>query len=451
MSTHVDTFLAQLEQRNPNQPEFLQAVHEVLESVMPLVLDTPRYRDAAILERLTEPDRTIRFRVTWEDDQHRLRVNRGWRVQFTNALGPYKGGLRFHPTVNESILKFLGFEQIFKNSLTGLMMGGGKGGSDFDPKGKSDAEVRRFCEAFMLELFRHVGEDTDVPAGDIGVGAREVGFMFGQYRRLRNAHTGVFTGKGTPWGGSHIRTEATGYGCVEFCRLMIESAGHSIEGKRCVVSGSGNVAQFAAQRLIALGAKVLAMSDSGGVIFDEQGITHERLEWIKDLKNNRRGRIAEYANHFKGVTYREHAEPWDIPCDLAFPCATQNEISKSEAETLVKNKTLAVVEGANMPTHPDAIKVLHAGGVLFAPGKASNAGGVGCSGLEMAQNAGRLQWPSATVESHLYKIMASIHDTCLQHAASAPQLPKARPNYLHGANVGGFIRVADAMLDQGVW
>lgn len=451
MSTHVESFLSALASRNPAEPEFLQAVREVLESVMPVVLDTKRYQDAAILERLAEPDRTIRFRVTWEDDHGNLHVNRAWRVQFSNALGPYKGGLRFHPTVTQSVLKFLGFEQVFKNALTGLMMGGGKGGSDFDPKGKSDSEVRRFCEAFMLELFRHVGEDIDVPAGDIGVGAREVGFLFGHYRRLSNTHTGVFTGKKHAWGGSHIRTEATGYGCVEFCRLMLEHIGQGISGKRCVVSGSGNVAQYAAERLIQLGATVVAMSDSGGVIHDPKGIDHEKLEWIKDLKNVRRGRIAEYAAKFPGVEFRERAEPWDIACDLAFPCATQNEISKAEAQSLVKNGTLAVAEGANMPTDPDAIAVLQAGGVLFAPGKASNAGGVACSGLEMAQDAGRLQWPASTVQNQLFDIMADIHRACLKHADHGPRIAKDRVNYLHGANIAGFIRVADAMIDQGVW
>jgi len=447
----VDSFMALLAKHCPNQPEFHQAVHEVAESVLPIVLETPAYRDAMVLERLTEPDRLIRFRVTWEDDAGRVWVNRGYRIQFSNVLGPYKGGLRFHPTVNESVLKFLGFEQIFKNSLTGLLMGGAKGGSDFDPKGRSDAEVRRFCEAFMLELSRHIGPDTDVPAGDIGVGGREVAYMFGAYRRLRNEHVGVFTGKGIGWGGSLIRPEATGYGCVEFCRHMLRHSGEGIEGKRCVVSGSGNVAQYAAEKLLKLGAVVLAMSDSGGCVFAEKGLTAEQVEWIKDLKNNRRGRISEAAEEFTNLTYREGGEPWEIPCDLAFPCATQNEISVEEAKTLVKHGVRAVTEGANMPVEAGAVAVLRTAGVLFAPGKAANAGGVAVSGLEMAQNAGRLMWPADAVEKRLEQIMHDIHERCIEHGSGSHTIDGGVPNYVRGANVAGFIRVADAMVAQGLW
>lgn len=446
----VDAFMESLGARCPGQPEFHQAVHEVAESVMPIVLDTPAYRDEALLERLTEPDRTIRFRVTWEDDEGRVRVNRGYRIQFSNVLGPYKGGMRFHPTVNESVLKFLGFEQIFKNSLTGLMMGGAKGGSDFDPKGKSDGEVRRFCESLMLELAAHIGPETDVPAGDIGVGAREVAYMFGAYRRLTNEHVGAFTGKGVGWGGSLIRSEATGYGCVEFCRHMLRHAGEGIEGKRCVISGSGNVAQHAAEKLVRIGAVVLAMSDSGGCIYAESGLSAEQVRWIMELKNDRRGRIHEAADAFENLTYRSGAEPWGIPCELAFPCATQNEITAEEAKTLVKNGVHAVTEGANMPVESGGVAVLQKAGVLFAPGKAANAGGVAVSGLEMAQNAGRLMWPADMVERRLEQIMEEIHLRCIEHGSGAHAIGGV-PNYVRGANVAGFIRVADAMVAQGRW
>ena len=450
-ASHLDSFMEALAARCPHQPEFHQAVHEVAESVMPIVLDTEAYRDALVLERLAEPDRLIRFRVTWEDDAGRVCVNRGYRIQFSNVLGPYKGGMRFHPTVNESVLKFLGFEQVFKNSLTGLLMGGAKGGSDFDPKGKSDAEVRRFCEALMLELARHIGPDTDVPAGDIGVGGREVGYMFGAYRRLCNEHVGVFTGKGVGWGGSLIRPEATGYGCVEFCRHMLRHAGEGIEGKRCVVSGSGNVAQYAAEKLIKLGGVVLAMSDSGGCIYAEKGLTADQVAWIKKLKNERRGRIHEAADEFGELSYREGGEPWEIPCELAFPCATQNEINVEEAKTLVKNGVRAVTEGANMPVEAGAVAVLQKAGVMFAPGKAANAGGVAVSGLEMAQNAGRLMWPADQVEGRLEQIMHEIHERCIEHGMGPHALSGGAPNYVRGANAAGFIRVADAMIAQGLW
>jgi glutamate dehydrogenase (NADP+) len=447
----VETFMSGLAEHCPRQPEFHQAVHEVVAAVMPVVLDTPAYRAQRVLERLAEPDRLVRFRVTWTDDQGRVQVNRGYRIQFSNVLGPYKGGMRFHPTVNESVLKFLGFEQIFKNSLTGLLMGGAKGGSDFDPKGKSDAEVRRFCEALMLELVRHIGPDTDVPAGDIGVGAREVGYMFGAYRRLTHTHVGVLTGKGVGWGGSLIRTEATGYGAVSFCRHMLGHKGEGIEGKTCVVSGSGNVAQHAAQRLVALGAKVLAMSDSDGCIYAQGGLSGDQIAWIKELKNERRGRIHEAAEAFDGIEYRPGGEPWQIPCQLAFPCATQNEINIEEATALVRNGVLAVTEGANMPVRSDAVPVLHKAGVLFAPGKAANAGGVAVSGLEMAQNAGRLMWSASMVEERLEQIMSEIHSRCIEFGAGKHELSGGVPNYVRGANVAGFIRVADAMIDQGIW
>jgi glutamate dehydrogenase (NADP+) len=451
VAQEVASFVETLESKSPNQPEFLQAVEEVIESVMPTVLDCKAYQDAAILERLTEPDRILRFRVTWEDDSGKVHVNRAYRVEFSNVLGPYKGGMRFHPTVNESVLKFLGFEQVFKNSLTGLLMGGGKGGSDFDPKGKSDAEVRRFCEALMLELSRHIGPNRDVPAGDIGVGAREVGYMFGAYRRLRNEHVGILTGKGIGWGGSLIRTEATGYGCVEFARLMLEHSGEEFAGKRCVVSGSGNVAQYAAEKLMKLGATVLSLSDSSGCIYAESGLSPEQLEWVKELKNGRRGRIHELADAFEGIEYREAGEPWEIACDVALPCATQNEISVEEAQKLVKGGVRVVAEGANMPVEARGVAVFQGAGVLFGPGKAANAGGVAVSGLEMAQNAGRLMWPADQVEGQLNTIMGDIHRQCLEHGTGDSGLKGGVPDYVRGANVAGFIRVADAMLAQGLW
>lgn len=447
----VSAFIDHLESTSPHQPEFQQAVHEVVESVMSVVLDNKSYQDAKVIERLVEPDRQLRFRVTWEDDKGRVHVNRAYRIEFSNVLGPYKGGMRFHPSVNESVLKFLGFEQTFKNSLTGLLMGGGKGGSDFDPKGKSDSEVRRFCEALMLELARHIGPDTDVPAGDIGVGAREVGFMFGAYRRLHNEHVGVFTGKGVGWGGSLIRNEATGYGCVQFAQLMLDHAGKDLKNQKCVVSGSGNVAQHVAEKLIQLDAKVLSLSDSGGCIHAEQGLTLDQLEWIKSLKNERRGRIHEAAEEFKNITFREGSEPWDIECQVAFPCATQNEVSTDDAKQLVKGGVMAVVEGANMPVEAGGVAVFREAGVLFAPGKAANAGGVAASGLEMAQNAGRFMWPAEKVENALNQIMRDIHDQCIEHGGGDDAIRKGVPDYVRGANIAGFIRIADAMLAQGLW
>lgn len=437
--------LETVRKRNPGEPEFLQAVTEVLESIEPAIERHAKYRDGRILERIVEPERLIQFRVVWEDDHGRIHVNRGYRVQFNSALGPYKGGLRFHPTVNASILKFLGFEQIFKNSLTTLPMGGGKGGSDFDPKGKSDREVMRFCQAFMSELFRHVGADTDVPAGDIGVGAREIGYLFGQYRRLTNEFTGVLTGKGLKWGGSLIRPEATGYGCVFFAQEMLKTRNDMLAGKVCVVSGSGNAAQYTIEKLIQVGAKPVTASDSNGFIHDPAGINQEKLEFIKELKNVRRGRIREYAERYK-VAYHEGQRPWGVPCDCAFPCATQNEISGEDARQLVKNGCRLVAEAANMPTEPEGVDVFLKAKILYGPGKAANAGGVATSGLEMSQNSMRMSWPREEVERRLHEIMVAIHRTVYETAIEYGQ----PGNLVVGANIAGFTKVADAMLEQGL-
>lgn len=441
----VEQFMESIISRNPGEVEFHQAVREVAETIIPFIQANPKYQNKAILERLTEPDRLISFRISWIDDNGAIQVNKGYRVQFNNALGPYKGGLRFHPTVNQSILKFLGFEQIFKNSLTTLPMGGGKGGSDFNPKGKSDNEIMKFCQAFMLELNRHIGADTDVPAGDIGVGGREIGYMFGMYKKIKNIHHGVLTGKGLNYGGSLIRPEATGYGCVYFADYMLKQNKQDIKGKVCLVSGSGNVAQFATEKLIELGAKVVTLSDSSGTIYDADGITSEKLEWVKDLKNNRRGRIKEYAEQF-GALYLEGQRPWSVKGDLAFPCATQNELNEEEANTLVNNGVIAVAEGANMPVTAKGVEVFQNNKVLFAPGKASNAGGVATSGLEMSQNSLRLNWSREEVDTKLKGIMASIHEQCIKYGTKED----GSIDYVQGANIAGFVKVADAMLDQGV-
>ncbi len=440
----IDQFMEGLVRRNPGETEFHQAVYEVASSVIPFIADKPHYREAQILERLTEPDRVIIFRVAWEDDDGNIRINRGYRVQNNNAIGPYKGGLRFHPSVSLSILKFLAFEQTFKNSLTGLPMGGGKGGANFNPKGKSDREVMRFCQAFMSELFRHIGPFTDVPAGDIGVGAREVSYLFGQYKRLSNQFTGVLTGKGLAFGGSEIRTEATGYGCVYFMEDMLRHKGLSLEGKTCLVSGSGNVAQYTAEMLINLGGKVVTLSDSSGFIYDQDGLDAEKLAFVKELKNERRGRIEEYAKKFS-ADYHADARPWRVPGELVFPCATQNEISPDDAKKLVANGALGVSEGANMPTHQDGIKVFQEAGLLFAPSKAANAGGVAVSGLEMTQNSMRLSWSRDELNTRLRKIMEDIHERCVTYGEE-----KDGVDYLKGANVAGFVKVADAILAYGV-
>ena len=444
VNPELEHFMRSVEVRSPAEPEFLQAMREVARDVLPLVADRQDYRDAQILERLAEPDRAISFRVAWVDDTNRVRVQRGFRVQWSNAIGPYKGGLRFHPSVNLSILKFLGFEQTFKNALTTLPMGGAKGGSDFDPRGKSDGEVMRFCQAFMSELFRHIGPDTDVPAGDIGVGAREVGFLFGQYRRLANEFTGALTGKGLAFGGSLIRTEATGYGCVYFAREMLATRGDEIRGKTCLVSGSGNVAQYTAEKLIELGAKVVTLSDSDGFVHDPRGLDAERLAWTIDLKTRRRGRIQEYVEKWGG-TFHFEKRPWSVPCDLAFPCATQNEIDHDDARRLVENGCLLVAEGANMPSSLDAIQVFLEHQLLFGPGKAANAGGVAVSGLEQTQNAMRRSWSREEVDTRLLEIMRSIHARCVEFGREGSFV-----NYLRGANRGGFLKLADAILAQGV-
>ena len=444
-ASETETFLSWVEQRNPGEPEFAQAVRELVEPVLPLVNERGDYRDERILERLTEPDRIITFRVVWEDDDHRVQVNRGYRVQFNNALGPYKGGLRFHPSVNLSILKFLGFEQTFKNALTGLPMGGGKGGADFDPKGRSDREVLRFCRAFMTELQRHIDEDTDVPAGDIGVGAREIGYLYGQYKRMANRFGGVLTGKSPGSGGSLLRKEATGYGCVYFAHDMLAHAGEELAGKTCLVSGSGNVAIYTAEKLLQCGARVVSLSDSGGTVHDPDGITPEKLAFVQELKEVRRGRIEEYAERF-GAQYRAGERPWAIPADAAFPCATQNEVDDADAEALVAHGCRLVVEGANMPVRPSAVGRLHAAGVLFAPAKAANAGGVAVSGLEITQNQQRLPWTSEQVDDKLRAIMTDIHAQCVQWGADGGSGPV---DYLRGANLAGFVRVAEAMRAQG--
>ncbi|MHC4248712.1 MAG: NADP-specific glutamate dehydrogenase [Planctomycetota bacterium] len=445
MSGAVAQFMEKVIAKNPGEAEFHQAVREVVESVMPVVESTPRYKDGKILERIVEPERVIMFRVPWQDDTGEVHVNRGFRIEMNSAIGPYKGGLRLHPTVYLGILKFLAFEQVFKNSLTTLPMGGGKGGSDFDPKGKSDSEVMRFCQSFMSELFRHIGPDTDVPAGDIGVGGREIGFLFGQYKRLRNEFTGILTGKALNWGGSLIRPEATGYGATYFAQEMLATRGESFEGKTVTVSGSGNVAQYTTEKVNELGGKVVTLSDSNGTVYDKDGVDAEKLAWVMDLKNVRRGRIKEYAEKFSGAEYREGKRPWDVKCDAAFPSATQNEISKADAGTLVKNGCYCVSEGANMPTEPEGVDVFQAAKILYGPGKAANAGGVATSGLEMSQNSLRLSWTREEVDERLNGIMKAIHETCVKYGKDGDYV-----DYVKGANIGGFVKVADSMLDQGL-
>ena len=435
--------MREVKQKNPNEIEFLQAVEEVAEAVIPFMEKTPKYNNKMILERMVEPERVLMFRVPWLDDQGHTQVNRGYRVEFNSAIGPYKGGLRFHPTVNLSILKFLGFEQVYKNSLTTLPMGGGKGGADFDPKGKSDNEVMKFCQSFMTELYRHIGANTDVPAGDIGVGGREIGFMFGQYKRIRNEFTGVLTGKGINWGGSLIRPEATGYGNVYFAQNMLAVKGDSFNGKTVAISGSGNVAQYACQKATELGAKVVTLSDSSGYIYDDKGIDAKKLAFIMELKNVRRGRVKEYAEKF-GCEFHP-GRPWSVNCDIALPCATQNELSKDEAKNLVANGCILVSEGANMPSTPEAIAVFQESKILFAPGKASNAGGVATSGLEMSQNSLRMNWTREEVDNKLKKIMQDIHTSCIEYGTEGNYV-----DYVKGANIAGFVKVADAMLDQGL-
>lgn len=441
----VNQALERVREKNPGEPAFLQSVTEVLESLRPVLERNKRYRDANLLERITEPERIIIFRVPWQDDKGAVHVNRGFRVEFSSAIGPYKGGLRFHPSVNLDILKFLGFEQIFKNSLTTLPMGGGKGGSDFDPKGRSDSEVMRFCQAFMSELFRHIGHNTDVPAGDIGVGAREIGYLFGQYKKLKNEFAAVLTGKSLCYGGSLVRPEATGYGAVYFAQEMLKTRDDSLKGKVCTVSGSGNVAQYTVEKLLQLGARVVSLSDSGGTIYDKDGFDQEKLAWIMELKNIRRGRVREYVEKFGGEFF-EGKRPWHIPCDCAFPSATQNEITGKDAETLISNGCFVVSEGANMPTVPEGVDRFIAKGILYGPGKAANAGGVAVSGLEMSQNSMRLCWPREEVDSRLHEIMQSIHANCHETAREYGH----SGNYVVGANIAGFVKVADAMLHQGV-
>ncbi|HEX9735500.1 MAG TPA: NADP-specific glutamate dehydrogenase [Thermoanaerobaculia bacterium] len=445
MSETIDGFMQRVQTKNPSEKEFHQAVHEVVESIWRVIERTPRYKSGKILDRIVEPERVILFRVPWMDDRGEIHVNRGFRVEMNSSLGPYKGGLRFHPSVTLGILKFLAFEQVFKNSLTTLPMGGGKGGSDFDPKGKSDAEVMRFCQAFMAELFRHIGSNTDVPAGDIGVGGREIGYLFGMYKKLANEFTGVLTGKGRNWGGSLIRPEATGYGAVYFATEMLATRDKSLEGKRVLISGAGNVAQYAAEKALELKAKVLTMSDSNGTVVDEEGLDRKKLKYVMDLKNNRRGRIAEYVERYPGATYLEGQRPWTVECDLALPCATENEINADDAKVLLKNGCWCVAEGANMPCTPEAVEHFHAAGILYGPGKAANAGGVAVSGLEMTQNAQRMAWTRGEVDKRLHLIMTEIHRTCVKYGRDGDFI-----NYVVGANVAGFIKVADAMLDQGL-
>ncbi len=442
----INAFMEEVTIRNGHEPEFIQAVQEVADTVIPYIAEQEIYSGKNILLRMVEPERLISFRVAWVDDRGEIHVNRGYRVQMNSAIGPYKGGLRFHPTVNASILKFLAFEQVFKNSLTTLPMGGGKGGSDFDPKGKSDDEVMRFCHSFMTELCRHIGPNTDIPAGDIGVGAREIGFLFGMYKKIRNEFTGVLTGKGLSWGGSKIRPEATGYGTVYFAQNMLETRGDSMEGKTVLVSGSGNVAQYAAEKVLQLGGKVISLSDSGGTVHDPDGIDQEKLAWVMDLKNNRRGRMSEYVEKYTGATYHADKTPWHIPCDVALPCATQNELDGDDAKMLIKNGCICVAEGANMPSTPDAVHAFHDARLLFAPGKASNAGGVATSGLEMSQNSLRISWTREEVDQRLKGIMSDIHDSCIDYGKEAD----GYCNYVKGANIAGFVKVADAMLAQGV-
>ncbi len=448
-SEHVDLprFIEGVTKRNPGQPEFVQAVTEVAEDIFDFMVDKKKYHEAQILRRIAEPDRVISFRVCWEDDKGNIRVQRGWRVQNNNAIGPYKGGIRFHPSVTESVLKFLAFEQTFKNALTGLPMGGGKGGSNFNPKGKSANEVMRFCQSFMTELYRHIGADVDVPAGDIGVGGREIGYMFGQYKRITNQFTGVLTGKGLEWGGSLIRTEATGYGAVYFLQNMLRTKGLEVEGKRAVISGSGNVATHAAEKIVQLGGTVLTLSDSEGFIHDPDGINQEKINWIKDLKNVKRGRISEYVKEFKGATFTGGgARPWGVACDVALPCATQNELDGNDAKMLLANGCMAVSEGANMPTNLDGVHIFKAAKILYAPGKASNAGGVAVSGLEMSQNSARMSWKEAELQEMLVDIMKGIHASCAEYGSDG----KGYIDYVKGANIAGFKKVADAMLAYGV-
>ncbi|MDA1335529.1 MAG: NADP-specific glutamate dehydrogenase [Bacteroidetes bacterium] len=443
---HISAFISEVAAQNPNEPEFIQAVQEVAETVIPFIANHPKYSDHRILERMVEPERIIMFRVPWTDDNGNVHVNKGYRIEFNSAIGPYKGGLRFHPTVNLSVLKFLGFEQVFKNSLTTLPMGGGKGGSNFDPKGKSDQEVMRFCQSFMTELARHIGPNTDVPAGDIGVGGREIGYMFGQYKRLRNEFTGVLTGKGLNWGGSLIRPEATGYGAVYFAAEMLETKGENFEGKRVAISGSGNVAQYAAQKVMQMGGKVVTMSDSSGYVHVADGMSEAQLEWIMDLKNVRRGRIAEFAESHSNATFHAGERPWGVQCEAAFPCATQNELNEAEAQQLIANGCRVVAEGANMPSTPEAIEAFQKAKILFAPGKASNAGGVATSGLEMSQNSLRMNWSREEVDERLLNIMKDIHGQCVKYGTDE----NGYVDYVKGANIAGFVKVADAMIDQGV-
>lgn len=440
----VNDFMAKVIAKNPSEVEFHQAVHEVVETIIPFIEENPQYKEAKILERIVEPERVMLFRVPWLDDRGDVQVNRGFRIEMNSAIGPYKGGLRFHPTVNLGILKFLAFEQVFKNSLTTLPMGGGKGGSDFDPKGKSDNEVMRFCQSFMSELFRHIGANTDVPAGDIGVGGREIGFLFGQYKRLRNEFVGVLTGKGREWGGSLIRPEATGYGTVYFAEEMLKTRGDSMKGKICTVSGSGNVAQYAVEKATEFGAKCVTLSDSSGFIYDPEGIDADKLAYVMELKNVRRGRIKEYADKY-GAQYHEGKRPWHIKCDVAMPCATQNEVNEEEAKALIANGCFVVSEGANMPSSPEAIEVYQNAKILYGLGKAANAGGVAVSGLEMSQNSLRLSWTREEVDARLHQIMKDIHSTCVKWGKEGDYI-----DYVKGANIGGFVKVADSMLAQGV-
>jgi len=444
---NLEQFIEGVKRRNPGQSEFVQAVQEVAEDIFDFIKDKNEYHEYQILRRIAEPDRVVSFRVCWEDDNSNIRVQRGWRVQNNNAIGPYKGGIRFHRDVNESVLKFLAFEQTFKNSLTGLPLGGGKGGANFNPKGKSDHEVMRFCQSFMTELYRHVGADTDVPAGDIGVGAREIGYMFGQYKRITNEFTGVLTGKALEYGGSLIRSEATGYGVVYFLQNMLERVGTSIEGKTCVVSGSGNVATHAVEKINQLGGKVLTLSDSGGFIYDPDGVDEERLCWVKEHKTRRRGRIADYVKEFKKAEFHKAMRPWSVKCDLALPCATQNEINGEDAEMLLANGCIGVSEGANMPTNLDGVHAFKRAKILFAPGKAANAGGVAVSGLEMSQNSARLSWKEEELQQLLVDIMKRIHDRCVEYGGTPGS---EHIDYVRGANIAGFIKVADAMLAYGV-
>jgi len=442
----IEDFMTAVKAKNSHETEFLQAVHEVAEAVIPFMEEHPKYKLAKILERIVEPERTILFRVPWLDDKGEIQVNRGYRVEFNSAIGPYKGGLRFHPSVNLSILKFLGFEQVFKNSLTTLPMGGGKGGSDFDPKGKSDNEVMKFCQSFMTELSRHIGPDTDVPAGDIGVGGREIGYMFGQYKRIRNEFTGVLTGKARNWGGSLIRPEATGYGTVYFAKEMLATKNDSFQGKVVAVSGSGNVAQYACEKATELGAKVVTLSDSQGYIYDAEGIDAAKLAFIMELKNVKRGRISEYVTHYPSAKFIEGKRPWEVKVDIALPCATQNELNGEEANTLLSNGVICVAEGANMPSTPEAVTAFLSAKILFAPGKASNAGGVATSGLEMSQNSLRLSWTAEEVDQKLHGIMVSIHNACVEYGTDSD----GYVDYVKGANIAGFVKVADSMIDQGL-